>query len=75
MGLLPKERRRDALPKAEKFVVAESRLNINACPTLDTPPLTEEYAEALLYVSHLHKTDDQLRAENNRIPSAVFNQE
>ena len=47
-------------------------LNLDACPTLPGAKPTEELAEALKYVSRLHKSDEEIEIKNSRIPAAVY---
>ena len=69
---LPKEIRSKTRPKMEEFELAPTRLNLDACPTLPGAKPTEELAEALKYVSRLHKSDGEIEIENSRIPAAVY---
>ena len=68
---LPKEIRSKTKPRIEEFELALTRLNLDACPTLPGAKPTEELAEALKYVSRLHKSDE-IKIENSRIPAVVY---
>ena len=59
-------------PRIEEFELALTRLNLDACPTLPRAKPTEELAEALKYVSQLHKSDEEIKIENGRIPATVY---
>jgi hypothetical protein len=72
---LPREVRRQMGPRVEEFNIPPTRLNLTACPTFGMIEPTEELAEALAYVGRLHKSNDVIEAEDNRIPTAVFGQE
>ena len=67
---LPKEIHSKTKPRIEEFGLALTRLNLDAYPTLPRAKPTEELAEALKYVSRLHKSDEEI--ENSRILVAVY---
>ena len=69
---LPKEIHSKTEPRIEEFELAPTRLNLDACPTLPRAKPMEELAEALKYVSWLHKSDEEIEIENSRIPAAVY---
>jgi hypothetical protein len=69
---LPKEIRSKTKPRIEEFELASTRLNLDSCPTLPGAKATEELAEALKYVSRLHKSDEEIKIEDSRIPAAVY---
>ena len=69
---LPKEIHSKTKPRIEEFELALTRLNLDACPTLPGAKPTEELAEALKYVSRLHKSDEETKNKNSRIPAAVY---
>ena len=69
---LPKEIRSKTKPRIEEFELALTRLNLDACLTLPGAKPTEELAEALKYMSRLHKSDEEIEIENSRIPAAVY---
>ena len=69
---LPKEIRSKMKPRIEEFELAPTHLNLDAYPTLPGAKPTEELAEALKYVSRLHKSDEEIEIENSRIPAAVY---
>jgi hypothetical protein len=69
---LPKEIRSKTKPRIEEFELALTRLNLDACPTLPGAKATEELAEALKYVSRLHKSDEEIEIEDSRIPAVVY---
>ena len=69
---LPKEIRSKTKPRIEEFELVPTRPNLNACPTLPGAKPTEELAEALKYISQLHKSDKEIEIENSRIPAAVY---
>ena len=71
---LPKEIRSKTKPRIEKFELAPTRLDLDACPTLPGAKPTEELTEALKYVSQLHKSDKEIEIEieNSCIPAAVY---
>ena len=69
---LPKEIRSKTKPRIEEFELALTRLKLDACPTLPRAKPTEELAEALKYVSRLHKSYEEIDIENSRIPVVVY---
>jgi hypothetical protein len=69
---LPKETRSKTKPRIEEFELALTRLNLDACPTLPRAKPIEELAEALKYVSRLHKSDKEIEIKNSHIPAAVY---
>ena len=69
---LSKEIRSKTKPRIEEFELASTRLNLDAYPTLPGAKPTEELAEALKYVSRLHKSDEEIEIENSHIPAAVY---
>ena len=69
---LPKEIRSKTKPRIEEFELALTHLNLDACPTLPGAKPTEELAEALKYVSRLHKSDEEIEIENSHILAAVY---
>ena len=69
---LPKEVCSKTKPRIEEFELALTHLYLDACPTLPRAKPTEELAEALKYVSRLHKSDEEIEIENSRIPAAVY---
>ena len=69
---LPKEIRSKTKPRIEEFKLAPTRLNLDAYPTLPGAKPTEELGEALKYMSRLHKSDEEIEIENNRILAAVY---
>ena len=69
---LPEEIRSKTKPRIEEFELALTRLNLDACPTLPRDKPIEELAEALKYVSRLHKFDEEIEIVNSRIPAVVY---
>ena len=69
---LPKEIRSKTKPRVEEFELAPTHLNLDAYPTLPGAKPTEDLAEALKYVSQLHKSDEEIEIENSHIPAAVY---
>jgi hypothetical protein len=69
---LPKEIRSKMKPRIEEFELAPTRLNLDACPTLPRAKPTKEPAEALKYVSRLHKSDEEIEIENSCILATVY---
>ena len=69
---LPKEIHSKTKPRIEEFELAPTRLNLDACPTLPGAKPTKEFAEALKYMSRLHKSDEEIKIENSRILAAVY---
>ena len=69
---LPKEIRSKTKPRIEEFELAPTCLNLDAFPTLPGAKPTEELAEALKYMSRLHKSDEEIEIENSCIPAAVY---
>ena len=69
---LPKEIGSKTKPRKEEFELAPTHLNLDACPTLSGAKPTKELAEALKYMSRLHKSDEEIEIENSRIPAAVY---
>jgi hypothetical protein len=69
---LPKEIRSKTKPRIEEFELSPTHLNLDACRTLPRAKATEELAEALKYVSRLHKSDEEIEIEDSRIPAAVY---
>ena len=71
--LLPESSRKK--PRTEKFHLAPTSLNVGGCPTegLQPPHHTEEYAEALTYIAHMHMTDAEIKAIDSRIPTSTYN--
>ena len=69
---LPKEVRSKTKPRIEEFKLAPNRLNLDTCPTLPGVKPTKELAEALKYVSRLHKSDEEIKIENSRILAVVY---
>ena len=69
---LPKEIHSKTKPRIEEFEQAPTHLNLDACPTLPRAKPTEDLAEALKYVSRLHKLDEEIEIENSCILAAVY---
>ena len=69
---LPKEIHSKMKPRIEEFELAPTRLKLDTCPTLPGAKPTKELAEALKYMSRLHKFDEEIEIENSRIPAAVY---
>ena len=69
---LPKENHNKTKPRIEEFELAPTCLNLDACPTLPRAKPIEELAEALKYVSRLHKSNEEIEIKNSRIPAAVY---
>jgi hypothetical protein len=75
VGSATQEFRSKTKPRIEEFELAPTRLNLDAYPTLPGAKATEELAEALKYVSRLHKFDEEIEIEDSRIPAAVYESE
>ena len=69
---LPKEIRSKTKPRIEEFGLAPTCINLDTYPTLPRAKTTEELIEALKYVSWLHKSDEEIKIENSRIPAVVY---
>ena len=69
---LPKEIRSKTKPRIEEFELAPTHLNLDTCATLHGAKPTKELAEALKYVSQLHKSDEENEIENSCIPATVY---
>jgi hypothetical protein len=69
---LPKEIHNKTKPRIGEFELALTCLNLDACPTLPRAKATKEQAEALKYVSQLHKSDEEIEIEDSRILAVVY---